>query len=181
MAFWEISPLALLCTLNNVLCMAKWEISNISPFSLTHWLLKPWHFGKFCHWPCFMHYKCVSCMVKHEISIISPLWFGALAVKARAFSKISLFSHQNLLFPKLSKQVYKFNTPAYGLHFGSYNMGTIGVKIHHFYANCHINQIYKYGYCPGHMYIGYGMLVEYQIVIYYVSTLIPIAFTLYVM
>ena len=47
--------------------------------------------------------NCVSCMVKHEISIISPLWFGVLAVKARAFSKISLFSHQNLLFFKLAK------------------------------------------------------------------------------
>ena len=30
MAFWEISPLALLCALNYVLCMAKWEISNFS-------------------------------------------------------------------------------------------------------------------------------------------------------
>ena len=31
-AFWEILPLALLCALNHVLCMAKWEISNISFF-----------------------------------------------------------------------------------------------------------------------------------------------------
>ena len=30
MAFWEISPLAPTFTLNSVLCMAKWEISNIS-------------------------------------------------------------------------------------------------------------------------------------------------------
>ena len=42
--------------------------------------------------------NCVSCMVKCEISNISPLWFGVLAVKARAFREISLFSHQNLPF-----------------------------------------------------------------------------------
>ena len=39
-AFWEILPLALLCVLNYVLCMAKWEISNFSFFSLAHWPLK---------------------------------------------------------------------------------------------------------------------------------------------
>ena len=26
----------------------------------------------------------------------------------------------------------------------------------------------QYGYCPNYMYIGYGMLVQYQIVIFYV-------------
>ena len=36
MAFWEISPLALLCALNYVLCMAKREISN---FSFLVWLI----------------------------------------------------------------------------------------------------------------------------------------------
>ena len=35
-AFWEISPLALLHALNYGLCMAKWEISNIS---LSVWLV----------------------------------------------------------------------------------------------------------------------------------------------
>ena len=35
-AFWEILPWALLCTLNYVLCMAKQEISN---FSLSVWLI----------------------------------------------------------------------------------------------------------------------------------------------
>ena len=61
-AFWEISPLALLRSQNGVLCM-----------------------------------------VKHEISIISPHWFGMLAVNARAFSKISLVSHQNLPFVNIFK------------------------------------------------------------------------------
>ena len=39
---------------------------------------------------------------------------------------------------------------------------------------------YKYGYCPNHMYIGYGMLVQYQSVIFSCLTLISIAFILYV-
>ena len=32
--------------------------------------------------------NCVSCMVKHEISNISPLCFGSLAIKAMAFWEI---------------------------------------------------------------------------------------------
>ena len=46
-AFWEISPLALLCTQNGVLCMAKCEISIISPIGLVYWLSKLWHLAKF--------------------------------------------------------------------------------------------------------------------------------------
>ena len=40
MAFHEILQLALLCTLNSILCMAKQEISNFSLSSLAHWPLK---------------------------------------------------------------------------------------------------------------------------------------------
>ena len=47
--------------------------------------------------------NCVSCMVKCEISNISPPCFGVMAVKAMAFWEISLFSHQNLPFFKLAK------------------------------------------------------------------------------
>ena len=46
-AFWEISPLALLHTQNGVLCMVKCEISIISPIGLVHWLSKLWHLAKF--------------------------------------------------------------------------------------------------------------------------------------
>ena len=53
MAFWEISPLALLCALYGVSCMVKCEISNISPHC-----------------------------------------FGTIAAKVMAFWEISLFSHQ---------------------------------------------------------------------------------------
>ena len=31
----------------------KSTLNNIC--SINHWLLKPWHFGKFCHFPCFVH------------------------------------------------------------------------------------------------------------------------------
>ena len=31
----------------------KSTFNNI--FSINYWLLKPWKFGKFCHWPCFVH------------------------------------------------------------------------------------------------------------------------------
>ena len=60
-------------------------------------------------------------------------------------------------------------------------MGIIGVKYTIFYAKCRVIKIYKYGYCPGHMYIGYGMWVQYQTIIFHVFTLIPIVLILYVM
>ena len=105
-----------------------------------------------------------------------------MAVKAMAFWEISLFSHQNLpFFQNCQNKLINLIPPPYGLHFGNYNMGIMGVKYTIFYAKCRVNKIYKYGYCPDHMYIGYGMLVQYQIVIFYVFTLIPIAFILYVM
>ena len=63
MAFWEISLLALLCTLQ--LCLMYGQMQNFYYF---------------------------------------PSWFGVLAVQARAFSEISLISHQNLPFvSKLQK------------------------------------------------------------------------------
>ena len=46
-AFWEISPLALLHTQNGVLCMVKCKISIISPIGLVHWLSMPGHLVKF--------------------------------------------------------------------------------------------------------------------------------------
>ena len=106
-------------------------------------------------------------MVKCEISNISPPCFGAMAVKAMAFWEISLFSHQNLLFFKLAK-IRVINLIHHHMVYtlAIITWGIIGVKYTIFYAKCHVNKIYKYGYCPGHMYIGYGMLVQYQIVIF---------------
>ena len=51
-----------------------------------------------------------------------------LAVNARAISKISLNSHQiSAVCLMLSNQVYKNLIPIYGLHFGMYSIGHIGV------------------------------------------------------
>ena len=75
-------------------------------------------------------------MVKCEISNISPLWFGVLAVKARAFWEISLFSHQKSAISQTCQN--KFNNlipPSYGLHFGNYDMGIVGVKYTIFMQN----------------------------------------------
>ena len=45
--------------------------------------------------------------------------------------------------------------------------------MHHFLYKMLCKYNYKYGYCPGHPYIGYVMLVQYQIVIFscpYINT-----------
>ena len=73
----------------------KSTFNNI--FSINHWLLKPWHFGKFCHWPCFVHLIMPHVWSNGKFPIFLFL-SGTLAVKAMAFWEILLFSHQNLLF-----------------------------------------------------------------------------------
>ena len=90
MAFWEISPLALLCALNYVLGMAKWEISNIS--------LSVWYVG------CQSH----GILSSHQKSAISQTCQNKFT---------------NLI------------PPSYGLHFGKYKMGIIGVKYTIFMQN----------------------------------------------
>ena len=68
-------------------------------FSINHWLLKPWHLGKFCHWPCFVHQIMSHVWSNGKFPIVLFL-FGTLAVKAMAFWEILLSSHQNLPFLK---------------------------------------------------------------------------------
>ena len=75
----------------------KSTFNNI--FSINHWLLKPWHFGKFHHWPCFVH-QIMSHVRSNGKFLIFLFLFGMLAVKAMAFWEISLSSHQNLPFLK---------------------------------------------------------------------------------
>ena len=97
MAFWEILPLAPTCTLNSVLCVAKWEISNIS---VSVWLIGHQShsiLGNFTVGPA-SYTKMVSYVWSNVKFLLFPHWFGALAVNARAFSEISLLSHQNLPF-----------------------------------------------------------------------------------
>ena len=102
MAFWEIlgnftigPPLCI------KLCLMYGQMGNFQYFSscLAHWLLKPWHFGKFCHWPCYVH-QVMSYVWSNMKFLIFLFLFGMLAVKAMAFWEILLFSHQNLPFLK---------------------------------------------------------------------------------
>ena len=52
--------------------------------------------------------------------------------------------------------------------------------IHHLYAKCYVNKVFKYGYCPGHMYIGMVCWFSTKLSFFHVLTLIPIVFILYV-
>ena len=64
----------------------KSTFNNI--FSINHWLLKPWHFGKFHHWPCFVHQGMFHVWSNGKFPIFLFL-FGSLAIKAMAFWEIS--------------------------------------------------------------------------------------------
>ena len=116
-------------------------------FSINYWLPRPWHFGKFCCWPCFVHQ-----IVSHEWSnrkfLIFLFLFGSLAISNISLSVwyIGCQSHGILgnftVFPlksTISQSCQnKFNNlipPSYGLHFGKYKMGIIGVKYTIFMQN----------------------------------------------
>ena len=77
--------------------MAKWEISNIS---VSVWLighLSHGILGNFTIGPA-SYTKMVSYVWSNAKFLLFPHCFGVLAVTARAFSEISLISHQNLPF-----------------------------------------------------------------------------------
>ena len=60
--------------------------------------------------------------------LLFPHWFGSLAINARAIIEISIISHQlSAVWFILSNQVYKIKIPIYGLPFGRYPIGSIGV------------------------------------------------------
>ena len=60
--------------------------------------------------------------------ILFPHWFGSLAVNAGATIKILIISHQlSAVWFILSNQVYKIKIPIYGLPFGRYPIGSIGI------------------------------------------------------
>ena len=113
--------------------------------------------------------SCVLCMVKCEISNISLFVWYIGCQSHGILGNFAVHPPKSAISQTCQNKFNNLIPSSYGLHFGSYNMGIIGVNIHHFYAKCHVNQIYKYGYCPGHMYIGYGMLVQYQIVHFFMS------------
>ena len=64
----------------------KSTFNNI--FSINHWLLKPWHFGKFHCWPCYVHQIMSHGWSNGKFPIFLFL-FGSLAIKAMAFWEIS--------------------------------------------------------------------------------------------
>ena len=74
----------------------KSTFNNI--FSINHWLLKPWHFGKFYNWPCFIHQGMSHVWSNGKFPIFLFL-FGSLAIKAMAFWKFyhwPCFIHQGM-------------------------------------------------------------------------------------
>ena len=76
--------------------------------------------------------KIVSHVRSNTKFLIFPLLvLVQLLSKPWHFGKFHCFPTKICHFSKLSKQVYKFNTPSYSLHFGNCNMGIIDVKIHH--------------------------------------------------
>ena len=140
MAFWEISPLALLRT-------QKWCLM----------------YGQIRSFYCFPH------------------WFGVLAVTARAFSKISLISHQKSTICLNCQNKFINLIHCHTVYTLAITIWVSQVSNTPFLCKMLCKYNYKYGYCPGCMYIGYGILVQYQIVIFSCLTLISIAFILYVM
>ena len=78
--------------------MAKWEISNIFCFSLAHWSLKPMAFWEILLLALLHTQKWCLMYGQTRNFLLFPHCFGVLAVTARAFSEISLISHQNLPF-----------------------------------------------------------------------------------
>ena len=125
--------------------------------------------------------KMVSYVWSNAKFLLFPNCFGVLAVTARAFSKISLISHQNLLFVKNCQNQFISLIHHHIVYALAITTWVSQVSITLFLCKMLCKYNYKYGYFPDHMYIGYGMLVQYQSVIFSCLTLISIAFILYVM
>ena len=103
-------------------------------------------------------------MVKHEISNISLFVWYVGCQSHGILGNFAVLPPKSAISQTCQNKFNNLIPPSYGLHFGKYNMGTIGVKYTIFMQKCHVNKIYKYGYCPCYMYIRYSMLVQYQIV-----------------
>ena len=74
------------------------------PHCLACWLSKPWHFVKFHLLPHFVH-QFTFYVLSNGKFLLFLFLFDTLAIKAMAFCKISLSSHQNLPFLKCVKEV----------------------------------------------------------------------------
>ena len=88
------------------LCLMYCQMGNFHyfPQCLACWLSKPWHFVKFHCLPHFVQ-QFMSYVLSNGKFLLFLFLFDTLAIKAMAFCKISLSSHQHLLFLKCVKVV----------------------------------------------------------------------------
>ena len=99
---------------------------------------------KFHLWPHFVQYFTFS-VVPNGKFLLFLFLFDTLAIKAMAFCKISIFSHQNLLFLKHVKWSCSLITQSYWLHLNNYKLGIFGCKIHCIYAKYLVNKFINIG------------------------------------
>ena len=80
--------------------------------------------------------NCVSCMVKHEISNISPSLFWLIGCQSHGIlGNFAVFPPKSAISQTYQNKFNNLIPPSYGLHFGNYNMGIIGVKYTSFMQN----------------------------------------------
>ena len=88
------------------ICFMYGQMGNFHyfPHCLAHWLSKPWHFMKFHLLPHFVQQFTFHVWSNGKFLLFLFL-FDTLAIKAVAFCKILISSHQNLPFLKCVKVV----------------------------------------------------------------------------
>ena len=78
----------------------------------------------------------VSCMVKCEISNISPSLFWCVGCQSQGIlGNFTVFPPKSAISQTCQNKFNNLIPPSYGLHFGNYNMGIIGVKYTIFMQN----------------------------------------------
>ena len=83
----------------NNLCLVYCQTGNFHyfPHCFAHWLSKPWHFMKF-HLLLHFVQQFMFYVLSNGKFLLFLFMFDMLAIKAMAFCKILLSSHQNLPF-----------------------------------------------------------------------------------
>ena len=118
------------------LCLMYSQMGNFQYFSLclAHWLFKPWHFGKFHHWPCCVHQIMSHVWPNGKFLIFLFLLVHWLS-KPWHFGKFCCFPPKSAISQTSQNKFNSLIPPSYGLHFGKYKMGIIGVKYTIFMQN----------------------------------------------
>ena len=129
-----------------VICMVKHKSSHFFPH--IYWLIGSKcngisrNFVIFILVPYFVH-NIVFYVWSNTRVILSHHWFGSLAVNAGEINEILIISHQfSTVWLILSNQCLKIIIPIYGLPFGRYPIGSIGVQGTILHKNCHVNIFY---------------------------------------